>query len=916
KVTFNQPVDEDSARKHIKVTPDPECRFSFVIVGQGDNARTEALCDPKKPLNPNTSYTVRVEPGVVPRGTVPANPPAAPIPPSGGTCANGYTVLGGMCYVDANRDRIPDNPPRNPVNGSCTSGYVLHVDGMCYRDGNTDRRPDVPPIPPVNSTCPNGYTQHRNGFCFPNSGVNLNPDGTCPGDSTFNATDNKCYYPTGGINPRSDGSCQSGYALHGDGLCYPSTGVNPNPNGTCPTFSTFNTTDNKCYYPTGGVPPKSDGSCESGLVKRLDGLCYPNTGVNPNPNGTCPRATTLNATDNMCYYQTGGISPRTDGSCANNLVKHDDGLCYPNVGVNVNPNGTCPTFTTFNTTDGKCYYSTGGVPPKLDGSCNTGLVKHDDGLCYLNTGVNPNPNGTCPSLTTLNTNDNKCYYQTGGIPPNVDGSCNEGLIKKPDGLCYQNPGVNSNPNGTCPNFTNLNTTDNKCYYPTNGIPPRSDGSCQPGYTPRPDGLCYPPVGVSPNINGTCPAGTTFNANEKQCYYPIGTPPGGTPSNPSNPSNDPNITNDLDEKPIKTGPVIEKISRVVILVNGAPKTFDRFTCVKNDCLDDSKTTLNGNQHTYHVFAYATSGELISTNTIRSYIWKVQSEKNTITIPNAPYGAEIDVTAKAINGSAMVSVEVEERNSTCNPDPSVACDKKGAVTSTTVSVENILCENPWEFDSAKVSGFDAYDFNTFYCEGNTGALTLPPLLSTPIPADTSSPIFDKEYIFRFGNSEGIADQKNTDVIAMRVGSNPLQQSPYQWYINTAKVGTSPTPTFIDGYKAVRDAQGVYISIPGKDPDTKLYILSFSYNEGASTQTQQVFNSFINNLKLSADVANADDSGKLRRDVLRLSDMADMKSYLGKGPFPSLAAGSFFKGQTLSAWPSWQSELEHRHLVPGCR
>jgi hypothetical protein len=92
------------------------------------------------------------------------------------------------------------------------------------------------------------------------------------------------------------------------------------------------------------------------------------------------------------------------------------------------------------------------------------------------------------------------------------------------------------------------------------------------------------------------------------------------------------------------------------------------------------------------------------------------------------------------------------------------------------------------------------------------------------------------------------------------------------------------------------------------TNIYLIS--WNENANTNTQNIYNQMMANWRFNANLPSAT-KDKLVRDTKRLEDLNTIKDLLDAykaktGKYPTLDAGTFIKGQTLSIWPSWQAVL----------
>jgi cysteine-rich repeat protein len=208
----------------------------------------------------------------------------------------------------------------------------------------------------------------------------------------------------------------------------------------------------------------------------------------------------------------------------------------------------------------------------------------------------------------------------------------------------------------------------------------------------------------------------------------------------------------------------------------------------------------------------------------------------------------------------------------------------------------------------------------------------------------------------------DSVTGDALGLRVYSNIGHLSPLSWYKSQAFAG-NPQPATVDGYPAIVDGRSTYVNAANYNGPASLYtnIFVLSYNQGSSADMQKVRDQIVSNWKFNVNlqtqnieacqtsrkrcVADADcnagdtcqsgqcsatlgrvcssdfdcDAGdacqavklKLARDVKRLGDFNDIAALLeayrtNTGAYPTLLAGSFLKGFTVSPWSSWQAAL----------
>jgi len=199
-----------------------------------------------------------------------------------------------------------------------------------------------------------------------------------------------------------------------------------------------------------------------------------------------------------------------------------------------------------------------------------------------------------------------------------------------------------------------------------------------------------------------------------------------------------------------------------------------------------------------------------------------------------------------------------------------------------------------------------------------------------------------IFLFGGFlvlKNIANSADSDAIALRVFPNPDHFSAMSWYQKQKFTG-SPQSILVDGYEAVRDGHSVYVNVAnlaGLPTPTTLYtnIYLITYNQNADNETEDIFGKILENWKFNSNISGSgfcvedgtknclyDDEcsfgdycnslkARVIRDTRRLSDLAGLNIaledyYSKKGSYPTLSAGTYLPGKTLSVWPSWTSTL----------
>ncbi|HQO11020.1 MAG TPA: dickkopf-related protein [bacterium] len=210
----------------------------------------------------------------------------------------------------------------------------------------------------------------------------------------------------------------------------------------------------------------------------------------------------------------------------------------------------------------------------------------------------------------------------------------------------------------------------------------------------------------------------------------------------------------------------------------------------------------------------------------------------------------------------------------------------------------------------------------------------------------------------------DDKDSDVIAVRVLPNPNHYSAARWYKSQGFSG-SPQALLVDGYDAVRDGRTVYVNAANVDLATKnIYtnIYLISYNQNPQLKTVDVLGQIISHWRFNSNLTTAGNCyistllcendndcsqgqycfgkteapgrcrpqensvcytdadctqglycdslrAKVARDVRRLRMLGDLRESLSafkkiNNKYPILGAGTYLPLSSISVWPSWQS------------
>ncbi|MFZ5390842.1 MAG: Ig-like domain-containing protein [Patescibacteria group bacterium] len=257
--------------------------------------------------------------------------------------------------------------------------------------------------------------------------------------------------------------------------------------------------------------------------------------------------------------------------------------------------------------------------------------------------------------------------------------------------------------------------------------------------------------------------------------------------------------------------------------------------------------------------------------------------------------------AVNNQSVVAVSGNKNGQAVLQVVADASSQLAGQSSATILLEVYLCEVPWQYDDSR------YNFRLRYCRSvavNSSNSGLPELVKTGPLAGRADLL--NEYLLRPDGSN--------DVIGLRVYSNTKQLSPADWYESRSDIiKADPKPIGeLDGYAAIQDGNSVYVgavNLADGRAYSNIYVLS--YNKESVETTGQIFRELVNNWRFNTNLTSIDSINRLKRDYQRLTDLRTIKNALDgyydkQGSYPRLTAGTYLAGRTVSAWPSWQSEL----------
>lgn len=407
------------------------------------------------------------------------------------------------------------------------------------------------------------------------------------------------------------------------------------------------------------------------------------------------------------------------------------------------------------------------------------------------------------------------------------------------------------------------------------------------------------------------------------------------------------------------------------------TLDEVVVEDTDTTSPNTFTTTGESHTFTAtpvsYSNSTRQEITSIDGLYSWVWSSWESADT-TLFTATQGS-----SSALDTAAVVSVG-DNGSSSVIATATVTDSTEATVTTSTVSgsadVTALLCENPWPAlasfpwtdDASGDTGASELpggymNFSVSYCEdyGTDGDLTddLPDVNVVLAPTSPTSKVL-KEYLFAIDSTSSTASTDDAgDVIGVRILSNAEYLSPMAWYEDQGFTG-SPSETTVDGFQAVTDDRSTYISIANSTA-SGLYsnILVISYNEGASTVTQEVYNQMLANISFLTNVTDTavcsvttttscssdascpsgetclDDKSKIMRDTARLGDLKDVSIAVAaygaenmtcsdtttqtcstdsdcpgdetcEETVPTLSSGTAVRALASSAWASWSESF----------
>ncbi|MBU1020934.1 MAG: DUF4215 domain-containing protein, partial [Firmicutes bacterium] len=391
--------------------------------------------------------------------------------------------------------------------------------------------------------------------------------------------------------------------------------------------------------------------------------------------------------------------------------------------------------------------------------------------------------------------------------------------------------------------------------------------------------------------------------------------------------------------------------------------------------DDDANRSGNQHLYQAYGVNQYGYLIK---VDDFNWKMEGtpqfdfSTSDFTDSSNNYYSSYD-GIKLINLNSANIIGAINGNNILTVSASQGFIEKLRDVNITV----FLCNNPWpepnifpyqdKENNCTNGDCKNTNFEIYYCRdrGVLGKADDLPKLDYGTVVIQNDP-WKKEFLLQRDD--------NNDAVGIRVLPNGNYFSPLLWYYYTFDPDRRGTPQsmVVDGYQAIREGRTVYVNSINIDEYKKSHklhpdIYLISYNEGAESDTKEIYNQMLNYMKFNTGVAgeigalndlgvcssnnsiyclidsdcelvNAgycnSDKAKLIRDTKRLADVQDINYLLdnyynisrcsndpaitcynngqcyGGGVcgnyYPNLSAGTYVSGHSFSVWPSWQATL----------
>src|SRR3989339_1064900 len=244
---------------------------------------------------------------------------------------------------------------------------------------------------------------------------------------------------------------------------------------------------------------------------------------------------------------------------------------------------------------------------------------------------------------------------------------------------------------------------------------------------------------------------------------------------------------------------------------------------------------------------------------------------------------NVMAQNKNGETLISVTAK-----IIVDSVMETSTVGQTKTAVSNVIVFLCENPWpDAETIEDGGFldETYNFKFYYCRDKGEFDVGDDLPAFPLSVERIEPpegVDDMlgEYLLTFQDAHycsvsqtlcvfgalpdaldscpvGMGDcRRAEDAIGFRIYENADHLTPTEWYQKQGLIAGSPETINIDGYEAIRDGRTVYVSAANDiDSDIFTNIYLVSYNEGANSDTINIYNQILQNLRFNTNLEDED-------------------------------------------------------------
>lgn len=214
----------------------------------------------------------------------------------------------------------------------------------------------------------------------------------------------------------------------------------------------------------------------------------------------------------------------------------------------------------------------------------------------------------------------------------------------------------------------------------------------------------------------------------------------------------------------------------------------------------------------------------------------------------------VTAKNSNGELDISATTnmtENIYSATNP-----------LLSGLSHITVFLCENPWPPADSFPFEDAQYDFKTYYCRDNGGPGTADDLPDISASSTTWTTSDGNPYLKRYL----FTNPDNKDAIGIQVFKNTSRLSIRDWF-NAQGYSGSFGSLKVDGYDAISDGNNTYVEalkMPSSFGSLYSNVYLFSVNSDKKSETKNVYDQIMKNLKFNLDLLQLNVCGNYSIDM----------------------------------------------------